>query len=403
LPNTIANFFTDRANAAVQNLRIAQEHLRQIHSRNVNADLYKMYLPMRTDTIVVSEAALREAMYDKIQGMIDRGESLKSIPYAVFEQFMGDRFYLGWETMKREYKDWDVKFEYERLSFDGKSKQEMEKFVLEVVEKWRKGEDVTEYEEKWMNWMVNGRLRDEYHFERQAAITSREFEKELERNGIVLGEGETLEITMTCFTGKYEISGIEDEATKQKIKEILESADDQGPLRPSQFYGVINLLSDKLDIPVFPPISYWSTGGREMSRNAVTPTAPYNPYYAHPNYMSSTITGIVERYLKNETNGSVLLKDLSLDSKGFIHGLPEPLSATLNNAKIYNPYIPLQDQGVNASAEERSIILGLSGIKKYILSTLEDMQRVGGYDNLPRLNMYFQFSNGGLKPVDKYS
>ena len=405
MSNSIAGYFANRARQEAANLKAAQESIHKSHSRYADVNLYKNYLPT-SDTFIISEDAVREALYYKIQDMIDRGESLKSIPYDVFEQFIGDRFYGGWQTAKH-MEDWNAKFQYELLCYDGKSRQEMEKFALEAAEKYRNGDDITEHEYKWIGYMLNGNDRGTIDIEHRASVAYKELIKEFERNGIVLGEGETLEITMTCLSGKYDISGIEDEAIKQKIKEILESAEPYGssPYGPILISGIHYLNNHpNYGKPLSAAPNAWSSEYQNERRsNEGKEVLPAPAPNAHSGSSIAIAVGLVERYLKAHTNGSVTLKDLSLDSKGFIHGLPLPLSTKLNNVKIYNPYIPLQDQGVIASVEERQEILDLSEIKKYFLSVIGDMQRVG-YDNLPRLDFYFRLESGTIKPVyNKYS
>ena len=107
------------------------------------------------------------------------------------------------------------------------------------------------------------------------------------------------------------------------------------------------------------------------------------------------------------TNEDISLKDLSVDIKGFIHGLPEPLSTKLNDAVILPGYIYVSytyEEGTRLglhgpNADE---ILRMSQWKDALTSTLKNIQKIGGYDSLPPSDVYFQYGNGALTVIDRY-
>ena len=99
-----------------------------------------------------------------------------------------------------------------------------------------------------------------------------------------------------------------------------------------------------------------------------------------PNRELAMMVGVLERNISMYSNTDVSLKDLSVDSKGFVHGLPEPYSTKLNDAIILPNWIYTTgytyEQGAKLglhgpNADE---ILNMSALKKALISTLQTIK-----------------------------
>lgn len=79
------------------------------------------------DNLSVSEFAKREALYDKIQGMIDRGESLESLSFETFQSFAMHRYNMP-ITQQR----------YDMLLSASKSSEHFDQLLRETLSNWKK-------------------------------------------------------------------------------------------------------------------------------------------------------------------------------------------------------------------------------------------------------------------------
>jgi hypothetical protein len=298
----------------------------------------------------------RKLYLEKIEGMIERGESLQSIPYEDFVNYYS-RNSKGISPSRQLY---------EQLSWEGKSRQHFETLGRDVYEKYRNGETITADERRWMGlWFASPDNDSPLSYADQCTTAEREHQfkrlhddlaKFIRDSGISLDDNETFEIVVSA-NYKISIVGIEDEDRRRQIQDVIQSYTDKGCL--------------------------W-----------YAPGVPADGLLRH--------TTAIERYVKRETGVEISIKDLSLDSKDFIHGLPEPLSEKINNAII------LPKRGT--TLEER-VALGLTGLgtdeeialgqmKEFIINTLKTLQRVN-YASLPPANNHFIYANGTITYIDK--
>jgi uncharacterized protein YegP (UPF0339 family) len=84
-----------------------------------------------------------------------------------------------------------------------------------------------------------------------------------------------------------------------------------------------------------------------------------------------------------------------LDENCFIHGLPESISRTINEAFLINPYLSLEETGrfADFTDEEKKF----SSIKQSCLTALDYIKK---NDALPNVNFYFQYGNGTIIAVE---
>jgi hypothetical protein len=302
----------------------------------------------------------RKLYLEKIEGMIERGESLKSISYEDFNTyFRGNKW--GTDTHPNTY---------EYLCWQGKSRQHFEALGRDVYERYRNGETITGDERRNMDlWFASPdndsplpSFADRYtaaNREHQFKRLHNDLSKYIQESGISLDDDETFEIVVSA-NYKISIVGIEDEDKRRQIQDVIQA-----------------YTTDKDCL--------W-----------YAPGVPADGLLRH--------TVALERYVKRETGVQISIKDLSLDSKGVIQGLPEPLSTKINNGII------LPKRGT--TLEER-VALGLTGLgtpeeiamgqmKEFIINTLKTLQRVD-YDSLPPANNHFVFGNGTITYIEKQS
>ena len=79
------------------------------------------------DNLSVSEHAKRETLYDKIQGMIDRGESLQSISFEQFQNFAMHRYNMP-----------ITKQRYDMLYNASKSSEHFDQLLRDTLANWIK-------------------------------------------------------------------------------------------------------------------------------------------------------------------------------------------------------------------------------------------------------------------------
>ncbi|MCL1941095.1 MAG: hypothetical protein FWG09_04060 [Synergistaceae bacterium] len=121
----IGGYFKDRGDEALQSNREIQEYLnRSLSLRNMSVK--NDAKDDDADTFSVSGIAKREALNDKIQEMLDKGESLKSVSFDDFQKFCYDRYNMP--ISKEIYNDL-YKASSSREDFDG--------LLRELLEKWK--------------------------------------------------------------------------------------------------------------------------------------------------------------------------------------------------------------------------------------------------------------------------
>jgi hypothetical protein len=134
--SAIAGYFRDRGNEALESNRQIQEMLNQsLALRNLklneNANNGK-------DTLSVSQMAKREAYHDKIQEMIDKGESLKSISFEDFQIFCRDRYNMPIDKQI-----------YDTLQNASNTREEFDILLRELLVRWKNSGYMT------TNWTQN--------------------------------------------------------------------------------------------------------------------------------------------------------------------------------------------------------------------------------------------------------
>jgi hypothetical protein len=151
LRKRIGGYFTDRANEVYEAIRALQEQL--YRNQNNSEDDKKT----DTDTLAISKPAEREALYDKIQGMIDKGESLKSVSFEVFQRFSQDRYNMP-----------ITKNIYDVLYNASKTREDFDQNLRDVLDKWEKSGAG-----KWVNNI--GKMNDVSYgtYGRNARVTFR--------------------------------------------------------------------------------------------------------------------------------------------------------------------------------------------------------------------------------------
>ncbi|MCL1941096.1 MAG: hypothetical protein FWG09_04065 [Synergistaceae bacterium] len=319
--------------------------------------------------------------FAKIHGMIERGESLQSIPYEEFNEFyrIHNNTNPAITTIDGTHPD-----DYKRLCWEGKSRQHFENLGREVLERYRNGENITSDEHNWMGTYIAALSREigwaaldverGAKMDRNMILAYNDLTKAIRESGITLEDNETFEIVST-LSGKVTVVGIEDEDKRRQIENAIQSYNDSANAH-----------------------NWWHYYGQKDWSPA---------YLQEPNRELTIVVGNLERYIKMNTNEDISLKDLSVDSKGLIHGLPEPLSTKLNDAVIlpnwiYTGYTQEQGARLGLYGPNADEILHMSELKKALTSTLQNLQKIGGYDALPPSDVYFQYGNGALTAIDKY-
>ena len=135
--SAIAGYFRDRGNEALESNRQIQEVLNQnlaLRNLKINDNANNG----NSDTLSVSQIAKREAYYEKIQEMIDKGESLKSISFEDFQMFCRDRYNMPIEKQNYDY-----------LQNASKSREEFDILLRELLVRWEKSGYMT------TNWTQN--------------------------------------------------------------------------------------------------------------------------------------------------------------------------------------------------------------------------------------------------------
>ena len=373
----------------MQYRELSFEELRDI-VRGVNARAM-----MNPNSVPENWAALHDHFgklyFDKIHGMIDRGESLQSIPYEEFDGYY--RSCYSTNTPPYCGTSFDA---YKYYCYEGKSRQHFEELGREVLEKYRNGEDITGDERRNMSTYIAALGREiggheaqqverDAKMDRNIKLAYNDLAKAIRESGITLDDNETFE-TVSTPSGKVTVIGIEDENKRQQIENAIQSYTDSPNGRGWWLcYGQLQY--------------YWQYKGE----NAWSPA-----YMQEPNRELAMIVGNLERIIRMNTNEDISLKDLSVDIKGFIHGLPEPYSTKLNDALMLPDWIHTtgytQEQGASWGlyGPDADEIIYMSGLKKTLISTLKDIEKLGGYDSLPPSDVYFQYGNGALTAIDKY-
>ena len=123
--SAIAGYFRDRGNEALESNRQIQEMLNQSLALR-NLKLNENANNGNSDTLSVSQIAKREAYYDKIQEMIDKGESLKSISFEDFQIFCRDRYNMPIEKQN-----------YDALQNASNSREEFDILLRELLARWK--------------------------------------------------------------------------------------------------------------------------------------------------------------------------------------------------------------------------------------------------------------------------
>lgn len=315
--------------------------------------------------------------FDKIHGMIERGESLQSIPY---EEFNG--YYRScYSTNTPPYCGTSLDA-YKYYCYEGKSRQHFENLGREVLERYRNGEEITGDERRHMSTYVAALSREigwaaldverDAGMDRKIKLAYNDLAKAIRESGITLEGDEAFEIIAT-LSGKVTIIGIEDENKRQQIENAIQSYIDS----PSGS-------------------GWWQSYGHWVPA-----------YLQEPDRQLTFQVGNLEFHTKKLYNVDISIKDLSVDSKGFIHGLPEPFSTKLNDAIILPDYIYVsytreQGEKLGLFGPDADEIRRMSEWKSTLISTLQGIERIGGYDKLPPSDVYFQFGNGALTAIDKY-
>jgi hypothetical protein len=116
--------FRDRTEEALAAIRKAAEERYYQHKTQVNGKEEKK---PDTDTLSISKPAELEAAYDKIQGMIDKGETLKSVPFELFQKFSQDRYNMP-----------ITKSIYNALESGSKTREKFDQNLRDVLAKWEK-------------------------------------------------------------------------------------------------------------------------------------------------------------------------------------------------------------------------------------------------------------------------
>ena len=284
--------------------------------------------------------SLENAKFAEIRDKLSRFESIEPATFEEFQKFA--RVEWG-NVVDRE--------QYDYYRHYGRTKEQAVKDRDMALEKWANGETLSKKERSNMS-MFGGYTRDESVAGAKRGLTfeSQRMRKALEKNGIFFDKGEKFNITLSSPGGKAVISGIEDEEKLKQVEDIINKN-----------------LNKKLWV---------------LYENSVI---SYSDIPASERFMSRAV-GNAENYLKKYTD-NVKLEDLSIDNKGNIMGLPDDLSEIINNAST--------SMNENPDVELRETKIGLNLILPFI--------KKNGMDALPRHSYYFEFGNGKLTTVDRYS
>jgi hypothetical protein len=120
----IGSYFKDRGDEALQSNREIQEYLNRSPSLR-NMSVKNDAKDDDADSLFVSGTAKREALNDKIQEMLDKGESLKSISFDDFQRFCYDRYNMP-----------ITKQIYNELYSASKSREDFDGLLRELIDKW---------------------------------------------------------------------------------------------------------------------------------------------------------------------------------------------------------------------------------------------------------------------------
>ena len=135
--SSIAGYFHDRGNEALESNRQLQALLNQnLALRNIKVE--EGDKKDDKDGLTVSQFATREAYYDKIQEMIDKRESLKSVSFEDFQIFARDRYNM---PMTKEV--------YNLIEKSSNSREHFDSLLRDVLEKWKSSGNMSK------NWTHN--------------------------------------------------------------------------------------------------------------------------------------------------------------------------------------------------------------------------------------------------------
>ena len=129
--SAVGGYFRDRAEESLESNRLLQEQINRNLGRSNSGG---------GDSLSVSKAAEREALFDKIQGMIDRGESLRDISFEDFQGFCYDRY--GMPISKNQY---DLLFKASG------SREHFDKLLREMLGNWENGKNITDQQKDFIH------------------------------------------------------------------------------------------------------------------------------------------------------------------------------------------------------------------------------------------------------------
>jgi hypothetical protein len=251
------------------------------------------------DTVIISgEAyrALQKAHYEKIDGIIERGESLsaKGISFEEYRHYVRSR---GGSDSDR--------FEYYFFCYDGKSRDYFEKQAMAVYDRWAAGEDIPEEELQSLTRYV-GQYGHKAEYRRWLYDGGNAISAALEANGFKLGKDERIDLTL-AQNGNYRVSGIDDPVKRGIVEDIVNRT-----LSPGLWGRYINL----------PGIYSNKEIRADYNRNCNALT-------------TASAVRCAEKILKEYTD-EITLKDLYLDSSGNIQGnLPKETLDILSEKETF--------------------------------------------------------------------
>lgn len=320
------------------------------------------------DTVKISWQAKREMRSDEIKKMIDSGEPLKGVTYEEFLDYyskyktsdvlttsrQGYIQALNGDNASLRQKEWRYNPEYEipvRLYDSPEVTADREA----AIEKYRRGEELTDWEKNVMYTFQNGYVRESVlqpaEIERKAAILQNKLADAFSKAGIQLGEED--EITFEAWGKSLKISGNVDEDTINAIYTALE----ENKITGHSFQGLYYMIHTDES----------RAGGFSLG------------------FLRSA-----EDYLRDEGSG-VTVFDLSLDGNRNVIGLPKALDELIKKDAIgeFGTSIPEMDN------DKVMNILKARYIREAFRSAVDTIQN-GDYDRLRAMTSTVTYKNGIL-------
>ncbi len=321
---------------------------------DTNKPVIKLKGNKNEDTVKISWQAKRDMRNDEIKKMIDSGEPLKGVTYEEFREYYrkykqsdvldtSRRGYiqaLKGDTASLREKEWRHNPEY-KIPIRLYDSPEVTADREAAIEKYRRGEELTQWEQNVMYTFSNGYVRESVlkpaELERKTVLLQNKLADAFSKAGIQLGEGD--EITFEAWGKSLEISGNVDENTVNAMYTALAENNITG----HSFQGLYSMFHS------------------DSERDGGFPLG----------FLRSA-----EDYLRDEGNG-VTVFDLSLDENRNVIGLPKSLDERLKRDAIFE-----MDESVPEEYGERiPDIIKARYIREAFRSAVETIQK-GDYSEL---------------------